>query len=442
VAAIPVTPWYRTLGPQQWKTLAAANLGWLFDGYETYALILTVGVALHGFLTPAQFPQIPFFAGVTIAITLLGWACGGILGGVLSDYFGRKRVMIGAIIAYALLTGLTAASWSWISFAVLRFCVGLALGSEWGTGTAMIAEMWPDDARGKGAGLMQCGLGLGFFVASAIWLYVGGLGPSSWRIMFVLGILPAFATLWIRRGISEPPKWTAADAARRAAVAATHAGATDARDVELSRFTLAQLFTEPRYARLTIVALLMSLTTTVGWWGISTWVPPYVASLALAKGFNPAQWAAIGGIAYNVGGVAGYALFGFFADAFGRRVVTMVYFVGALVLTPVFFIFAHGAPLTLVLVLCAINAFFTNGQYTWMPVWLPEIYPTRIRATAISFVFNAPRFVAFLGPIFAGTLIVRLGGYGIAATVVGSIYVVGLVAAPFFPETRGKPLPE
>jgi MFS family permease len=95
-----------------------------------------------------------------------------------------------------------------------------------------------------------------------------------------------------------------------------------------------------------------------------------------------------------------------------------------------------------VLVLCAVNAFFTNGQYTWMPVWLPEVYPTRIRATAISFVFNAPRFVAFLGPLFAGTLIVRLGGYGIAATVVGTIYVLGLVAAPFFPETRGKPLPE
>jgi MFS family permease len=440
-AALPV-PWYRSLNAQQWKTLAAANLGWLFDGYETYALILTVGVALHQFLKPAQFAQIPFFAGATIGITLLGWACGGILGGVLSDYFGRKRVMIGAIIAYAVLTGLTAFSWSWISFAVLRFCVGLALGSEWGTGTAMMAEMWPDDARGKGAGLMQCGLGLGFFVASAIWLYVGGLGPSSWRWMFVLGILPAFATLWIRRGISEPEKWTAADRARRAAVAAVAAGATDARDEELTKFTLTQLFTEPRYATLTITALLMSLTTTVGWWGISTWVPPYVASLAVEHGLNAAQWSAIGGIAYNIGGVAGYALFGFFADAWGRRSVTMVYFALALVFTPVLFLYAHYSPLPLVLVLCAVNAFFTNGQYTWMPVWLPEIYPTRIRATAISFVFNAPRFVAFLGPLFAGSLIVRLGGYGIAATAVGSIYLLGLVAAPFFPETRGKPLPE
>ena len=94
-------PWYRSLNRQQWRTLVAANLGWLFDGYETYALILTVAVALHGFLTPALYPQIPFYAGATIGITLLGWACGGIAGGVLSDYFGRKRVMIGAILAYA-----------------------------------------------------------------------------------------------------------------------------------------------------------------------------------------------------------------------------------------------------------------------------------------------------------------------------------------------------
>jgi MFS family permease len=288
---------------------------------------------------------------------------------------------------------------------------------------------------------MQCGLGIGFFVASAIWFFVSPTGPSAWRWMFLLGILPAFVTLWIRRGISEPEKWTASDRARRSAVAAKAGGApVDAHSEELTKFTLAQVFDDPKYVRLTLIALLMSLSTTLGWWGISTWVPPYVGSLAAAQGLLAAQWAAIGGIAYNIGGVAGYALFGFFADAWGRRNVTIVYFALSLVLTPALFLWAHSLPL--VLLLCAVNAFFTNGQYTWMPVWLPEIYPTRIRATAISFVFNAPRFVAFLGPLFAGTLIVRLGGYGIAATLVGTIYLLGLVAAPFFPETRGQPLPE
>jgi MFS family permease len=434
-------PWYRAIDARGWKTLAAANLGWLFDGYETYALILTVAVALHQFLAPAQYAQIPLYAGATIGITLFGWAIGGIAGGVLSDYFGRKRVMMFAILAYSLLTGLTAFSWSWISFAVLRLCVGLALGSEWGTGTAMMAEIWPDGARGKGAGLMQCGLGIGFFLASALWLVFAPHGPDAWRWMYVAGIVPALATLWIRRGIAEPERWKDADRARRAAVAAKAQGRTlSAADERLTRFTLAELFREPKYARLTIVALAMSLTTTVGWWGISTWVPPFVASLAAKQGLPPAQWAAIGGIAYNVGGILGYAAFGFFADAWGRRVTTMAYFALSLVLTPVLFLWPH--PLSLVLVLCAVNAFFTNGQYTWMPVWLPEVYPTRMRATAISFAFNAPRFVACLGPVFAGALITRFGGYGIAATTIGSIYLLGLVAAPFFPETRGRPLPE
>jgi MFS family permease len=98
--------------------------------------------------------------------------------------------------------------------------------------------------------------------------------------------------------------------------------------------------------------------------------------------------------------------------------------------------------LTLLLILACINAFFSNGQYSWMPVWLPELYPTRMRATAIAFAFNAPRFIAFLGPLLAGTLIVQFGGFGHAATILALIYIVGIVAAPFLPETRGHALPE
>jgi MFS family permease len=94
------------------------------------------------------------------------------------------------------------------------------------------------------------------------------------------------------------------------------------------------------------------------------------------------------------------------------------------------------------LVVAAINAFFSLGQYTWMPVWLPALFPTYIRATGMAFVFNAPRFIAFLGPLVAGTLIVHFGGYGPAACIVALIYILGLCAVPFLPETAGKPLPE
>jgi len=189
-----------------------------------------------------------------------------------------------------------------------------------------------------------------------------------------------------------------------------------------------------------MIALIPSLATTLAWWGISTWLPPYAASLASTSNLPPQQWAAYAGMAYNFGGVLGYVCFGFLADWIGRRPTTMLYFVMAFLMTPVLFLWTQD--LNLVLLAAGINAFFTLGQYSWMPVWLPELFPTRSRGTAIALVFNAPRFIAFLGPLFGGTLIVQFGGYGKAAMIFAFIYLLGFAAAPFLPETIGKPLPE
>jgi MFS family permease len=434
------TAWYATLTRTQWKTLFAANMGWMFDGYETFALILTVGVALRQLLDPAQFGQIPVYAGTVIAVTLLGWGSGGILGGILADYIGRRRTMIYAILAYSLITGLSALAWDWTSFALLRFLVGIAIGSEWATGASITAEVWPDHARGKGAGLMQCGLGIGFFLASLVWLYVGALGPGAWRIMFVIGILPALFVLWIRTGIPESQPWERTHESRRLARARQLEGASLGEEEQaLTRFTLVDLFVDPQNRRRAVLVFLLSLTTTLAWWGISTWVPPYIGSVAAKAGLPPQQWASYAGMTYNLGAIVGYASFGFLADRFGRKPVTMAFFAMALVLTPVLFLWTQD--LGLLLLVAAVNGYFSLGQYSWMPVWLPELFPTRIRATAMAFAFNAPRFIAFLGPLLAGQLIVYFGGFGYAATIVASIYVLGFAAAPLLPETRGKPLP-
>src|SRR5580704_13498683 len=377
-------PWYRTLDRRHWKALLATNLGWMFDGYETFALILTLGVALHALLEPSQYAQIPAYAGSVLAITLFGWGVGGMIGGVLADYIGRKRMMIVAILVYSVLTGLSAFAWNWWSFAALRFLVGIAIGSEWATGASMTAEVWPDRARGKGAGLMQCGLGIGFFIASFVWLYVSPLGPDAWRYMYLIGILPALLTLWIRRGISESSLWEVADGRRRTALERKRGGAVlDAGDHALTRFTLVDLFAEPEVRRRTFFAFLMSLTTTLAWWGISTWVPPYIGSVAAKAGLAPQQWASYAGLSYNFGAILGYGSFGFIADRFGRKPVTMVFFALALVLTPVLFLWTQD--LGLLLVVAAVNGYFSLGQYSWMPVWLPELFPTRIRATGMAF---------------------------------------------------------
>ena len=433
-------PWYGTLTRAQWRTLAAANLGWMFDGYETFALILTVGVALRQLLDASQFPQIPAYAGTVIAITLLGWGTGGIIGGILADYLGRRRTMIYAILAYSLVTGLSALAWDWVSFAALRFLVGIAIGSEWSTGASITAEVWPDQARGKGAGLMQCGLGIGFFLASLVWLFVGALGPGAWRIMYLIGVLPALFALWIRAGIPESRPWQLTDASRRRARERAQSGvALGAEERALTRFTLSDLFADPQHRRHAILAFLLSLTTTLAWWGISTWVPPFVGSVAAKAGLPAQQWASYAGLTYNFGAVLGYASFGFLADRFGRKPMTMLFFAMALVLTPVLFLWTQD--LQLLLIAAALNGYFSLGQYSWMPVWLPELFPTRIRATGMALAFNAPRFIAVLGPLIAGNLIVYFGGFGYAATIVASIYLLGLAAAPFLPETRGQPLP-
>src|SRR6516162_6347998 len=197
--------WYRSLDANQWKTMFASNLGWAFDGYETFA-------------------QIPAFAGAVIGITLLGWGIGGIVGGILADYIGRRRTMILAIFAYSITTGLSAFAWDWLSFALLRFLVGIAIGSEWSTGASLTAEVWPDHARGRGAGLMQCGLGIGFFLASLAWLFVSGYGPGAWRIMFIIGVIPALFALWLRTSIPESKRWEDSNEKRKSAKARKKSG--------------------------------------------------------------------------------------------------------------------------------------------------------------------------------------------------------------------------
>jgi MFS family permease len=434
-------PWYRALSRTQWKTLLASNIGWVCDGFETYALILTIGVALRQLLDPSLYSQIPIYAGSVIALTLVGWATGGIIGGILTDYFGRKRIMLASILTYSLTTGLSAIAWDWPSFAILRFIAGLGIGAEWVTGAAIVSEMWPNRMRGRGVGMMQCGFSIGFFLASLVWLLVSSLGPDAWRYMYLIGILPAFTAFWIRRQIPESPLWEKSDQERRLAQERQRRGeALVEREKSFNRFTLVDLFVEPELRRRVILAFLMSVTTSLGWYGISLWVPAHVASIAGRAGLTAQQWAAFAGMMFNAGGIVGYVAFGFLSDILGRKPVTMTFFAMSLLLVPVQFMLTEN--LVLLLIMGAIMGFFASGQYTWMSSWAPELFPTRVRATATGFIFNGARYLAAFGPLISGALVVSLGGYGRATLVIALIYILGFVCAPFLPETSGKPLPD
>src|SRR5205085_1450226 len=299
-------PWYRSLNRQQWTVLIASNLGWTFDWFEIFALFLTVGLALRQLLDAAEYAAIPQYAGYILACTVFGWATGGVIGGIIADYIGRKRTMMLAILAYSLTTGLSAFAWDWGSFAVLRFLVGIAIGSEWATGASIVSELWPDHARGKGGGLLQCGAGIGGLLASGVWMLIGSTGPNAWRWMYLVGVLPAFVVLWIRRNIPESPRWEEAHERRRAAQAQKESGA-------------------------------------------------------------------------------------------------VLYYLMSLVLTPIVYLWGQSQDIAVVLSLVGVFGFFTLGIWAWAPVWLPELFPTRMRGTATAFVFNAPRFISCLGPLVAGT---------------------------------------
>jgi len=348
--------------------------------------------------------------------------------------------MMLAIIAYSVMTGLSAFAWDWVSFAVMRFLVGLAIGSEWVTGASIVAELWPDKARGRGVGLMQCGLGIGFFLASFAWLFVGAMGPNSWRYMFLIGVLPALLTLWVRRSIPESERWEHVNNRRQAAVVRKRSGAAlGAQDAALARFTVADLFVDPEIRRRIVLGLLMSLATTFAFWGISAWIPPYIGAAAAKAGLQNQEWQSYAGMALNGTAVIGYVGFGFLADAFGRKPVTIAYVIGSLLSVLLLFWWAEG--LTVMLIGAGLCGAFVSGQYTWMAAWLPELFPTHIRATAAGFVFNAPRLIAWLGPIISGWIIANLGGFGHAALAISLIYILSLAAAPFLPETKGEPLP-
>ncbi len=436
-------PWYSGLNPQHWRILTASFLGWVFDGYESYALFIVMPFVLNSMLTPDQLTNRALWAGIAISITLLGWGIGGLVGGVLADYIGRKRMMILSVLFYAIFTGMTAFATNFWAFCFLRFITGIAMGSEWSTGVALLAETWPNKARPKGAGFLQSGFGFGTLIAALVWLVLSQtqpLGANTWRLVFLVGALPAFFCLYIRRAVGESEKWL--EAVRKQRWAATEKGSGAAAATAKRPFTLTEIFREPESRKRTLLAFLLSLTTTVGWWAISSWLPEYAAQMAKASGIvNPGQWALRAALLYTGGAVVAYLLSGFLADALGRRVFLFLTYLGALVTTVI--TYQWTSTLDGLLISAFVNGFFTLGcAYSWMAIYPVELFTSSVRATAAAFIFNASRMIAWIFPILAGSMIHTFGSIPRAALTLGSIYLIGLIVPWFMPETRGEPLPE
>ena len=411
--------------------LFVAWLGWVFDSMDATIYALVLHPALHDLLraqTGGTVSQeaIGCYGGIIFSIFLVGWAVGGVLFGIVADRFGRTKTLVFTILLYALFTGMAALSATWWQLALYRFLTALGIGGEWAAGAALVAEVWPEEKRAKAAGVLQSAWAAGFFIAAAVNLL---MGESGWRPIFLVGIAPAVVALLVRLWVKEPERWIKAHEQER------QPGAARSRK-------LAELF-QPGLLRSTLVGSGLAFVAVFGLWGATNWTPTLVRSLPELQGSNSAaltRYVSYATMVLNAGALAGYLSFGPLADRCGRRAVFALMCVGSLVMLPVTFLTPRSY--ANVLLLLPFLGFFNNGIFSGFPIYLPELYPTRLRATGAGFCFNVGRVLASAGPFLTGFLVTALGGFGRAASAIALIYLVGLLILPFAPETKGQPLPE
>ncbi|MBZ5545685.1 MAG: MFS transporter [Acidobacteriia bacterium] len=415
-ASRATSPW-RQLSGYQWLVLFVAWLGWVFDSMDALIYSLVMTPALRELLGPHATPEnIGRYGGAIFSVFVVGWALGGITFGVVADRLGRARTLVITILIYAVFTALAGFSHTWWELALYRFLTALGIGGEWAAGATLVAEVWPESLRVKGAGLLQSAWGAGYFLAAAIYF---SLSSQSWRVMFFVGIVPAVVALLVRLKVHEPERWVAA----RASAGARRPG-------------LAELFT-PERRRDTLVGTALAFTAVFGLWGATNWAPTLIRELLGPRGLDEAARVRLVSLAImslNAGAIVGYLAFAPLAEWLGRRGAFLVMLVGSAVAVPATFLFPTSYS-TAVLLFPALG-FFTNGIFSGFPIYLPELFPTRIRATGAGFCFNAGRVLAAGGPLLTGVLVASLGTFARAASSIAVIYLLGLIALFWARETK------
>jgi MFS family permease len=401
--------WLPSVTPAQWRTLAAAMLGWMLDAMDVmmYAFALTA--------IRAEFSLSGATAGALASVTLLTSAVGGVIFGVIADRVGRARALVWSILVYSVFTALTATARTLPELVLWRSLVGIGLGGEWAAGSVLVAETWPSEHRGKAIGLMQSGWAIGYIVAALLASAI--LPHHGWRILFAVGVAPALLAAWIRRRVPEPAIWKA-NAVR-------------------GRLPLGELVRPPN-RRNVVAATALATSLLFAYWGLFTWVPAYLASPVASGGagmsiVRSSAWI----VPMQVGAFFGYVLFGVLADRFGRRPVFLVFVVGAAVLVPVYGRMALEP--AVLLALGPLLGFFGHGYFSVFGAMLAELFPSAIRGTAQGFCYNVGRAASALAPVVIGALADRAGiGSALALTSAFFLAAGGLIL--LLPETKGEEL--
>jgi MFS family permease len=400
--------WPEQVSVAERRSLVAGGLGWLLDAMDVmlYSLVLAHLMRDLG-MTKST-------GGLLNSLTLLASALGGLAFGFLADRVGRTRALMLSILVYSAASGACGLSQTVVQLAIFRFVLGLGMGGEWTTGAALIAETWRPEHRGKALGVMQSTWAIGEIIAACV---VGFVLPRfGWRAVFFVGILPALLVLWIRKDVPESEVWLAKGRSEGGAW---------------------RVLLRPDLRRNGLVATAMNALGMFGYWGLFTWIPAYL-SMPVAQGgrgldlFQTTTWLVVMG----VGKWLGYVLFGFAADAFGRRRSYVVYLLVAAALVP---LYGLATSPTLLLVLGPFVAFFGTGFFSGFSALAAELFPTEVRATAMGVSYNIGRGLSAAAPFVVGALAERTG-LGSAFFLLAFAFFLAALLALALPETRGKVL--
>lgn len=418
----------RQATPGQRRTLLAAALGWMLDSFDAmlYALVLA-----H---VMRDFGMSKATSGLLYTLTLLASGIGGVSFGFLADRMGRKRALMLSILTYSVCSFASGLSTGVISLAVFRFILGLGMGGEWNTGATLVAETWPAEVRAKAIAIVQSSWAIGFALAALVAGIV--LRYANWRAVFFVGILPALVTLWIRNRVPESSMWREQRDSQKPEPRRAQSSQSNANQGPPSS-KFGQIF-RPPYFKSTLALLLLNFFGMFGWWGLFTWIPPYL-SLPVeqgGRGFGVMGTTSLLVVLNLFGMFPGYASFGWVADHLGRRRAFILYTLTAAILVP---LYAMARSQAVLMVLGVVVAFFGTGFFSGSGIIGSEIFPTRVRARALGFTYNGARTLSSLAPLTIGW-VGQIKGLSWAFYLCAGAFFLASVMATQLPETKGKVL--
>jgi len=487
--------WYKELTRYHWFVLIVAALGWLFDCLDQQLFTLARPTAMRDLLNvPAGDPLIGEWGGYATSIFIIGWATGGLIFGSLGDKIGRAKTMVITILIYSACTGLSALSVSFWDFVFYRFLTGLGVGGEFAVGVALVAEVMPDRARPRALSLLQALSAVGNISAAFIGAALApweAEGLSAWRVMFVIGAVPALLALVIRRRLKEPERWQQMK---------------DSPDRDKRTGSYRALFSDPRWRRSAIVGLFLAIPGVIGLWGIGffsgdltrmvfrqgvamekyeealkdssgdtqktellnlfyTWEKELTPKderrkltdeeAVIAKGMEDqisselTFWQSMTLLSQQIGAAMGMYCFGWIAQTFGRKPAFLLAYVAAMFSTMLVF-WKLDSPYDFWMI--TVMGFFQLSLFALYAIYFPEIFPTYLRSTGTSFCYNVGRYAAAFGPVIFGLLTSRVfsvergytapDNWRYAGMYMSLVFLIGIFTLLFAKETKDQPLPE